>query len=504
MPIIFAGETNQQLVAAAIQDPPASSTSTEQLATDLPVGDLHTSQQSTSKGGINFPSAIANLLHLHLSSPKALPAINNLTPTFTPKDDISSLRPFIHGPGDWSTLLNPLHPSLRHEILKYGEFSQATYDAFDNNPGSEFRGSSLYGRRRLLQLLGLSRYGYAVTRYIYATSHIDLPRWLVLPFVHSKSRWCDESNWMGFVAVSGDAESRRIGCRDIAVAWRGTVSAAEWIEDLQARLVPLPGSPDQEGARVEQGFLSLYTSRSDSSKFTRSSASEQVMREIRRLVEFYKNKGETVSVTITGHSLGGAIALLNAAESAANLPSDVSVTVISFGAPRVGNEVFGEMLKKRKVKVLRVASKQDLVPKVPGVVFNEDRMGEGWEWVYTHVGDELALDCEASMYLKSGVVDVAGFHGLETYLHLVDGHEKEGGVFRARARRDVALVNKFTGFLRDELAIPASWYQPANKGMVRNDFGRWVVPRRAKEDIPSPCTPAPAAAASSSLSTGAV
>ncbi|KAK8963133.1 hypothetical protein KSP40_PGU017402 [Platanthera guangdongensis] len=495
--IFFSAERNQHLLADANQDPSAA---TEHLPTDLPGNDLH-SFRSTSRSGINFPSAIANLLHLHHSSPTPLPAVNELTPTFTPKDDISSLRSFIHGPGDWSSLLDPLHPSLRREILKYGEFSQATYDAFDNNPGSEYRGSSLYGRRRILQLLGLSRYGYAVSRYIYATSNINLPRWFVQPLLRPKSSWCDVSNWMGFVAVSGDAESRRIGCRDIAVAWRGTVSAAEWVEDLQAQLVPLiPGAPDHEGARVERGFLSLYTSRSESSRFTRSSASEQVMRELRRLVEFYKNRGEDVSVTITGHSLGGALALLNAAEAASILPADVAVTVISFGAPRVGNELFGEMLKAKKVKVLRVATKQDLVPKVPGVVFNEERMGEGWEWVYTHVGDELALDAEASMYLKRGVVDVAGFHGLETYLHLVDGHEKAGGVFRARARRDIALVNKFTGLLREDLAIPERWYQPANKGMVRNEFGRWVVPRRPKEDIPSPYVPSPAAGAASSSS----
>lgn len=44
---------------------------------------------------------------------------------------------------------------------------------------------------------------------------------------------------MGFVAVSGDEESQRIGCRDITVAWRGTVAPAEWYEDLQNQLKPL-------------------------------------------------------------------------------------------------------------------------------------------------------------------------------------------------------------------------------------------------------------------------
>ncbi|KAK8963132.1 hypothetical protein KSP40_PGU017401 [Platanthera guangdongensis] len=427
-----------------------------------------------SVSALKLPSSISSLLHLHLSAveqPKSrLPSVDLQTPSISPRDDISSFRSSIHGSGDWSPLLDPLHSSLRREIIKYGEFSQATYDAFDSNPVSDYHGSCLYGRHRLLPILGLSRHGYSVTEYIYATSHHDISSWLVRPLLPSNSNWCDESNWMG----------------NITIAWRGTMSPAEWLEDLQSQLKPLPGAPD-DGARVEQGFLSIYTSRSKSSRYTQSSASDQVMSEILRLVKFYKQRGETVSVTITGHSLGGALALLNAAEAASLLPEDVGVAVISFGAPRVGNQVFGEMLKRKGVKILRVVTKQDVVPKMPGIVFNEGRKGKGWEWVYAHVGDELTLDITGSPYLKKGAWDLAGFHGLETYLHLVDGYERPEAGFRAGARRDVALVNKASGLLRVELGIPASWHQRENKGMVRNEFGRWVLPRRDPEDIPTPC-----------------
>ncbi|XP_020592681.1 phospholipase A1-Igamma1, chloroplastic-like [Phalaenopsis equestris] len=475
---------NQLLVTRAVQKPPTSTSSPEQLP--IQPGDNNPHTWRSISGGLNLPSTISNLLHLS-AAPQTLPVAldHDQTPPFSPKDEISSLRFAIHGPADWSPLLHPLHPSFRREIIKYGEFSQATYDAFDNNPVSEYHGSCLYGQNRLISLLGLSHHGYSITKYIYATSHLDFPRWLLRPLLRSKSHWCDESAWMGFIAVSGDQESRRIGFRDIAVAWRGTVSPSEWLEDFQTQLELLPGA-GVDGARVEQGFLSLYTSRSQSSRFTKSSASEQVMRELLRLVEYYKQKGEEVSVTITGHSLGGALALLNAAEAASLLPSDLGITVISFGAPRVGNQAFGEMLKRKGVKVLRLVTKQDVVPKMPGVVFNEWMKKKGWEWVYTHAGDELVLDAGASPYLKRGMVDIAGFHGLETYLHLVDGYEQGERRFRAGARRDFALVNKATALLRDELRIPANWYQPENKGMVRNELGRWVLPRRDPEDIPSP------------------
>ncbi|KAK9268200.1 hypothetical protein L1049_010643 [Liquidambar formosana] len=149
------------------------------------------------------------------------------------------------------------------------------------------------------------------------------------------------------------------------------------------------------------------------------------MQEVTRLVNLYKERGEQVSLTITGHSLGGALALLNAYEAAAALPG-LPISVISFGAPRVGNIAFRDELHQMGVKTLRVVVKQDVVPKMPGLVFNEglqlfDDITGTLEWVYTHVGAELKLDVRSSPYLKRGGFNFLGFHSLETYLHLVDG-----------------------------------------------------------------------------------
>lgn len=292
---------------------------------------------------------------------------------------------------------------------------------------------------------------------------------------------------MGYVAVSGEEESKRIGCRDIVVAWRGTIAPSEWFEDLQGKLEVMgDGHGD---VKVEHGFLSLYTSKSETSRYSKTSASEQVMDEITRLVKFYRDKGEKVSLTVTGHSLGGALALLNAYEAASAI-AELPVTVISFGAPRVGNEAFGERLDDLKVKTLRVVVKQDVVPKLPGILFNEglkrlEGVTGALDWVYTHVGLELGMDVKSSPYLKHGL-DLAGFHSLETYMHLVDGFLSTDSGFRHNAKRDVALVNKAAGMLREELRIPACWNQEANKGMVCNAYGRWGRPLREPEDIPSP------------------
>lgn len=59
-------------------------------------------------------------------------------------------------------------------------------------------------------------------------------------------------------------------------------------------------------------------------------------------------------------------------------------------------------------------------------------------------------------------------------------------MFRSDARRDVALVNKDSDMLGDDLRVPKCWYQLASKGLVCNAHGRWVKPTRDPEDIPSP------------------
>lgn len=264
------------------------------------------------------------------------------------------------------------------------------------------------------------------------------------------------------------------------------VSFSNRYEDFQRKLEPI-GHGD---AKVEHGFHSIYTSKSDSTRYNKYSASQQVMKEITSLVQSYREKGEEVSLTITGHSLGGALALLNAYEAAMSLPG-LAISVISFGAPRVGNIVFRDELRNLGVKTLRVVNKQDVVPKMPGLVFNEslqkfDDITGTLDWVYAHVGTELKLDVQSSPYLKHGL-NLGGFHSLETYLHLVDGFFSSSSIFRSDARRDIALVNKASDILVDELRIPHCWYQLANKGLVRNTQGRWVESQRDPEDIPSPC-----------------
>ncbi|XP_023004255.1 phospholipase A1-Igamma1, chloroplastic [Cucurbita maxima] len=398
----------------------------------------------------------------------------------------------IHGSNDWTGLLDPMNDLLRSEIIRYGEMAQSCYDAFDYDPFSKYCGSCRFSRNKFFEQLGMESGGYEVTRYLYATSNINLPNFF------KKSRWpkvwSKNANWIGYVAVSNDAKSKLLGRRDIAIAWRGTVTRLEWIVDLMDFLKPVAAAKipcPNLAVKAESGFLALYTDKDEGCGYSKLSAREQIVTEVKRLVERFA--GEEMSITITGHSLGSALAVLSGfdvAEMGVNRLENgrvVPVSVFSFSGPRVGNFSFKERLQELGVKVLRVVNVHDVVPKTPGFLFNESvptavmKFAEELPWSYSHVGVELKLDHKISPFLKD-TNDPVCAHNLEAHLHLLDGYHGKGRRFVLTSGRDPALVNKACDFLKDHYLVPPNWRQDENKGMIRNKDGRWIQPDRSKFD----------------------
>ena len=336
----------------------------------------------------------------------------------------------IHGENNWAGLLDPMDPLLRSELTRYGEMSQACYDAFDNDPYSKYCGSCKYPRTELFVALDMEYHGYEVARYLYATSTIKLPNF----FTQSKvpDVWSKYSNWIGFVAVSSDEMSKKLGRRDIVICWRGTVTRVEWVHDWMVFLKPITenGIPSSDpNIKVESGFLDLYTDKQPDCPYSKFSVREQVLSEIKHQMEVHQD--EEISITTTGHSLGSALATLSAFDIAdvgihiGRNGQPVPVTVFSFAGPRVGNMQFKDRLEGLGVKVLRVVNVRDVVPKTPGMILNENAMGlikltHAEARSYIHVGVELELDQKHSPYLKD-TEDAGCCHDLEGYLHLLDG-----------------------------------------------------------------------------------
>uniref|UniRef100_A0A2N9GA37 Fungal lipase-type domain-containing protein n=1 Tax=Fagus sylvatica TaxID=28930 RepID=A0A2N9GA37_FAGSY len=365
---------------------------------------------------------------------------------------------------DWDGLLDPLDDNLRSEILRYGQFVEASYNSFDFDPSSPSYATCLFPKSSLLEQSGLPETGYRLTKNLRATSGIQLPRW-----IEKAPSWAiTQSSWIGYVAVCQDkAEIARLGRRDVVIAFRGTATCLEWLENLRATLTNLPsvGSNDDErcGApMVESGFLSLYTSGTAGSP----SLQDMIREEISRLLQSYGD--EPLSLTITGHSLGAALATLTAYDIKTTFKRAPLVTVISFGGPRVGNRSFRRHLEKQGTKILRIVNSDDLITKVPGFVIDNNNENENdvsssynrdvqvattgiipsWiqkrvedtQWVYAEVGRELRLSSRDSPYLNG--FNFATCHELKTYLHLVDGFVSSTCPFRASARKMLGNYRK--------------------------------------------------------------
>ncbi|KAF6149971.1 hypothetical protein GIB67_008692 [Kingdonia uniflora] len=381
-------------------------------------------------------------------SPRNLNRLQHLlskSPEYSPRNNLGNRWREYHGSNDWAGLLDPLDENLRREVVRYGEFIQAAYHAFHTNPATS------PDEAPLPQHVALRDRSYKVTKSLYATSSVGLPRWV--DDVAPDLGWMTQrSSWIGYVAVCDDMrEIARMGRRDIVIALRGTATCLEWAENVRDVLVRVPGenkSAHGGQPKVECGFSSLY--KTPGSHIP--SLSESIVQEVKRLMELYK--GETLSITVTGHSLGAALALLAADELSTCAPEVPHIAVFSFGGPRVGNRAFANRITGNGVKVLRVVNSQDMITRVPGMFVSEtvdqtlrnsnvnvvlDVLDNNMPWAYAHVGTELKVDSKSSPYLKPDA-DVACCHDLEAYLHLVDGFLASNCPFRANAKRSLVRL----------------------------------------------------------------
>jgi hypothetical protein len=95
----------------------------------------------------------------------------------------------------------------------------------------------------------------------------------------------------------------------------------------------------------------------------------------------------TSSVTVVGHSLGAALALLDGLSLRLRLDSSVNVRVIGYGMPRVGDQDFADLVDTRlDGQVTHVNNQEDPVPIIPGKflgfhhVLGEIHINDSGDW----------------------------------------------------------------------------------------------------------------------------
>ncbi|OWM73338.1 phospholipase A1-IIdelta [Punica granatum] len=401
------------------------------------------------------------------------------------------------GRDDWKGLLDPLHMSLRRLICRCGDFIQATYDTFINDQNSKYCGASRYGKKDFFQKVMMENgEDYRVVGFLYGTARVSEAETLMF---HSMSReaWDRESNWIGFIAVTSDEKSQQLGRREIYVAWRGTIRDYEWINVLGAAPESIESllntkddnnnvakgngdksssssddDDDEKVPKVMKGWVTVYITDDPKSSFTKLSARTQLHHKLTELRELYK--GENLSITFVGHSLGASLSILSAFDVVENGIRDIPVAAFVFGCPGVGNKAFDDRCNRYpNLKFLHVRNKIDLIPHYPGKL-----LGYTDSWV------KLQIDTRKSPYLKDSK-NPSDWHNLQALVHIVAGWTGEKGKFELKVKRSVALVNKSCDFLKDECLVPGAWWVEKNKGMVLKD-GEWIMDDPAEEDRPVP------------------
>jgi hypothetical protein len=160
----------------------------------------------------------------------------------------------------------------------------------------------------------------------------------------SATRFTGKSGAMMFKPLSGFGfVAAGVGefSGDLLIATRGTDVMADWVTDGNIGVQRGPG-----GMPVHAGFNETWKSFAPA------------------LREFLRGRNPA-RIHCVGHSLGGALAKLNADFLSANRMADVRL--YTFGAPRTGDGLFARQLTQRvgKANIFRVSNPVDPVPMIP-------------------------------------------------------------------------------------------------------------------------------------------
>src|SRR5580698_244020 len=193
------------------------------------------------------------------------------------------------------------------------------------------------------------------------------------------------------------------GTGDVVLAVRGTEGIMEWVQDARFSLVSCPFAAG--AGNTEDGFTAMYNSFRIGSD---AKASAPLCSALATL-KFPKPVTATTSLTVCGHSLGGALATLVALDVAANTIFK-NPTVYTYASPRTGDSAFTAYYDHMVPNTIRVANRMDLVPKLP------------MPPLYDHVSTPSELNPVQMLPLPPKVLvkpTLACEHILDTYLYLL-------------------------------------------------------------------------------------
>jgi predicted lipase len=232
-------------------------------------------------------------------------------------------------------------------------------------------------RKRQIRLTLYKAARYALAAYSNVSEKRTLPEGSI--FFRN-----DETGAEGFALKDGE---------NLVVAFAGSNEIKDWIQNSKNKLVDIKIG-NGFFAQVHQGFYECYTS---------------ISKEVQDLIKIYSQSCKRI--LFTGHSMGGALAMLAATEAKI---AGREFRVITFGAPRLGSLSLRAYLNER---VLRIIARGDLVPKTPFP----------WSFMrplefYMHVGKSIKRGYWFPGFSKP--------HGMDRYMDLIREIEEEYQIFK--------------------------------------------------------------------------
>lgn len=167
------------------------------------------------------------------------------------------------------------------------------------------------------------------------------------------------------------------------VLFRGTQRRAEWLENITALLEdytnPALNSPM---GQVHTGFHQVYKSLVDPLP-----------------LEVFRKLDPAKPCYVSGHSLGGAIAILAALDAALQIPQlQPQLRLYTYANPRVGNIDFVNAYHQRLPNNYRIVNLADTVPLVPPTKLNGVYAHVGQKWAFLSQNDDLLPNHQIDIY----------------------------------------------------------------------------------------------------------
>ncbi len=183
--------------------------------------------------------------------------------------------------------------------------------------------------------------GYVVKSIIAADPQRTANVMAAIPLPHQRMvrAMVADNPIMGFVG-------RNDATRTVIVSFRGTETPEDWLKDFDSLAVPFPDIPT--GGLVHQGFDAVYQTIRDSVIAGVDAA-----------------KVNAASMWITGHSLGGAIAVIAAIDFAKNAVPPLVSQLYTFAGPRAGDDTFKNLFDATVPVCYRIVNRWDIVPQLP-------------------------------------------------------------------------------------------------------------------------------------------